>query len=136
MSLTTCENRYPLKSQRSYSQRQSRNNLDLHQEYFANNECEIFTRKNSRLSANSQREARKNNLREIIKIGYTRPPTTIVKPFNLSRPNSKYQQSNIEEPKQLSITHRSKSPISKKPFVVYKSNKPLTVPQEFNFLSR
>ena len=136
MSLATCDKRYSIQTQRSHSQRHNRSHINLHQNSLLQNECDISARQSHRLSVNTQREGRKSSLREIVQLGYARPPTTVIKPFNLSQSNSKHQHSYIEEQKQSNIIKRSKSPISRKPFVVYRSDKPLTVPKEFNFYGR
>lgn len=76
----------------------------------------------------------RNSLKNVMEAGYVRPPPTIVKPFNLSRSQSRPNTHRDETPQRsVSTTQRSAFP---KPFVVYRSDKPLTIPQEFKLSGR
>ncbi len=55
--------------------------------------------------------------------------------FIFSRSNSR-PTINVDKNDKSNITKRSQSPAPTKPFVVYLSNKPLTIPKEFKFHGR
>lgn len=81
-------------------------------------------------SSHNKSVQRVSPLQLIMQQGYVKPPTTVVKPFNLSKSNmkSKYDKS-IDQP-QPSNFKAKRPPRFDKPFIIYKSNKPLTIPKE------
>lgn len=95
-----------------------------------------YTNVSARDSHQSQlpKKSARNSLKNVMQAGYVRPPPTIVKPFNLSRSQSR-PNTHREESVQKSAKPTPR-PSFTKPFVVYRSDKPLTIPQEFQLTGR
>jgi len=122
------------KANRSNSQILSRQaSLNLNESAFTHRDSLNQNPSSQRLKRNPSEG--KNLLRNIMQSGSARPPSTVVKPFELSKSNLRQRSSFREEPRKPTPVKRSKSPISTKGFVVYRSDKPLTVPVEFKLSS-
>lgn len=123
------------KAKRSNSQILShQTSLNLNESAFTNRGFLNQNQNSQRLKKNPSEG--KNLIRNIMQSGSARPPTTVIKPFELSKSNLRQRNSFREEPKKPTPVKRSKSPISTKGFIVYRSDKPLTVPQEFKLSAR
>ncbi len=123
------------KTRRSSSQILShQTSLNLSEATFTNRGFLNQNQNSQRLKKNPSEG--KNLLRNIMQSGSARPPTTVIKPFELSQSNMRQRNTFREEPRKPAPVKRSKSPISSKGFVVYRSDKPLTVPQEFKLSAR
>src|SRR5690242_1719545 len=120
----------PPKTNRSQSQSSNRNITKSQNSIPSSFHNELTTRETDQSIHSSQLTRR--SLRDVVKKGFAPPPSTIIKPFNLSRSNfRRNSQCHIAE-EQLQRANQVKDHAnSKKSFIVLRSDKPLTIPKEF-----
>ena len=133
MDLSISSQHY-VKPDRSLRRNLNKSNVDF-QNHFGDSDLSTISTSRPCLPLKSHRTDGRNSFREAVQRGYVRPPSTISKPFNLSRSNSK-TISEFDQEQQSVIFKASKCPNFTKPFIVYRSDKPLTIPKSFKLAEK